>query len=153
MVHQKDTSIGLSCPAQGYPLPAFRCVTNCWFLKIIFFRTHWWSKTKIFPDSKWSSNITWLQFCYFIVLSRSGISITSIQVRSITFLCYWNIISEPIGGQKPKFSENVHSKSIIREVKYPVTLECPAQGFPLPAFRLDKSPFLLEYHFRTYWWS
>ena len=45
-------------------------------------------------------------------------------------------IKQPtVGGQKPKFSEDVNSKSITRDVQNSVTLICPAQSFPTPSFR------------------
>ena len=52
---------------------------------------------------------------------------------------------EPIGSSKPKFSEDVNSKSITRAVLSQLTLLCPAQGFPLPAFRLDWSLCVISF--------
>ena len=141
MVHQIDTSIGLSCPAQGYPLPAFRCVTNCWFLKLYFLEPIGGAKPKFSQILNGVQILHDSNSAISLSCPAQGFPLPAFRLDQPPFLCYWNIISEPIGGQKPKFSENVHSKSIIREVKYPVTLECPAQGFPLPAFRLDKFPF------------
>ena len=46
------------------------------------------------------------------------------------------IYTEPIGGQKPKFSEDVNFKGITRDIENSVTLTCPAQSFPIPSFRL-----------------
>ena len=42
---------------------------------------------------------------------------------------------EPVGGTKPKFSEDVNFKGIAREIAKSVTLTCPAQSYPTPAFR------------------
>lgn len=43
----------------------------------------------------------------------------------------------PIGSTKPKLSEDLNLKGMSRELGQPVTLVCPAQGFPVPAFRLE----------------
>ena len=40
-----------------------------------------------------------------------------------------------MGGTKPKFSEDVNFKGISREIAKSVTLTCPAQSYPTPAFR------------------
>ena len=46
------------------------------------------------------------------------------------------ICVEPIGSAKPKFSEDISLKGIIRMESNAVTLVCPAQSFPLPSYRL-----------------
>ena len=43
---------------------------------------------------------------------------------------------EPIGGAKPKFSLNTESLRFTREALSSVSLLCPAQGSPIPSFRL-----------------
>ena len=73
-------------------------------------------------------------------MSCPGISFASIQVRICTTLVehsqFFSNIVEPIGSSKPKFPEDISSKTINREQSNEVTLLCPAQGYPLPAFRL-----------------
>ena len=46
------------------------------------------------------------------------------------------ICVEPIGSAKPKFSEDISLKGLIRMESKAVTLVCPAQSFPLPSYRL-----------------
>ena len=46
------------------------------------------------------------------------------------------ICVEPIGSAKPKFSEDISLKGIIRMESNAVTLVCPAQSFPVPSYRL-----------------
>ena len=65
-------------------------------------------------------------------LRRSGNQAVSFKSVCIIFK---NCCIEPVGGQKPKFSEDVNSKSITRDVQNSVTLICPAQSFPTPSFR------------------
>lgn len=49
---------------------------------------------------------------------------------------------EPIGGAKPKLSMRYDSLSLRETESQSLALICPAQGFPLPAFRYIKiSPF------------
>ena len=49
--------------------------------------------------------------------------------------------TEPIGGAKPKFSMVAKGLQIVHGSKNSITLSCPAQGFPLPAFRLEYGHF------------
>ena len=69
-------------------------------------------------------------------MSSPGFAIASIQVSlgqqssNVKFL-----FSEPIGSAKPKFGEDSDLKGMTRQEKIPAALLCPAQGYPLPAFR------------------
>ena len=56
---------------------------------------------------------------------------------------------EPIGGAKPKFSMDTISLHLVRTVGESLSLACPAQGYPLPAFRLVAKIFILG-NFRAY---
>ena len=76
----------LTCPAQGYPLPSFRCV---------------------------------VLFCTYKFLGKFAV-----------------LSLEPIGGAKPKFSLVTKVLHLEHEMGKSIALSCPAQGFPLPAFRL-----------------
>ena len=46
-----------------------------------------------------------------------------------------SISSETVGSSRPKFSEDVSLKGLIREELKTVTMVCPAQSYPLPSFR------------------
>ena len=53
-------------------------------------------------------------------------------------MCIKDIIcisSETVGSSRPKFSEDVSLKGLIREELKTVTMVCPAQSYPLPSFR------------------
>lgn len=46
-------------------------------------------------------------------------------------------VLEPIGSAGPKFSSDDKSATFERGIGSPVSLACPAQAFPIPAFRLE----------------
>ena len=48
-----------------------------------------------------------------------------------------SIKTEPIGSAGPKFTTDDKSATFERLSGSALSLTCPAQGFPLPAFRLD----------------
>ena len=55
-------------------------------------------------------------------------------------MCYLHnsvvlFLLEPVGSSRPKFSEDISLKGLIREEVKTVTLVCPAQSYPLPSFR------------------
>ena len=68
-------------------------------------------RVHLFPHSGWFSNI------FF-----------SIQIE-LSFL-------EPIGGASPKFAHKSKGSILFQELDQSMSLSCPAQGFPVPAFRL-----------------
>lgn len=46
------------------------------------------------------------------------------------------IVLEPVGTRTPKFSTSDKTISVyVREISQNFALLCPAQGFPVPAFR------------------
>ena len=49
---------------------------------------------------------------------------------------------EPIGGSAPIFSLGLKSSTVEKPSAMPFSLNCPAQGFPVPAFRLVDPQFL-----------
>ena len=68
----------------------------------------------------------------------SGLPITSIQVSldfQVVLIRGLMFILEPIGGAKPKFSIGTEKLAFTRNVHQQIGLLCPAQGFPLPAYR------------------
>ena len=84
LVKELSQAISLSCPAQGFPVPAFR-----------------------------------LDFAKFWSYKR-----------------FLKLFTEPIGGAKPKFSLFTDSIQLTRTEESSICLTCPAQAFPIPAFRL-----------------
>ena len=84
LVKELSQAISLSCPAQGFPVPAFR-----------------------------------LDFAKFWSYKR-----------------VLKLFTEPIGGAKPKFSLFTDSIQLTRTAESSICLTCPAQAFPIPAFRL-----------------
>ena len=81
MGSMKGNALAMSCPAQGFPVPAFRYSKPC-------------------PNFNCS-------------LSHTN--------------------SEPVGSSAPKTS--IKLDSVQSSDKHALSLSCPAQGFPLPAFR------------------
>lgn len=45
------------------------------------------------------------------------------------------VLSEPMGAKGPKFSSDDRVHSFIRAAGSASSLQCPAQGFPVPSFR------------------
>ena len=43
---------------------------------------------------------------------------------------------EPIGGAKPKFAQKTNGLIDVQKSGQPISLSCPAQGSPIPSFRL-----------------
>jgi hypothetical protein len=46
-----------------------------------------------------------------------------------------NLFIEPIGGAPPKLNTNDKLNVLIGGVETKLALVCPAQGYPIPAFR------------------
>lgn len=111
IVRNREDSMALLCPAQGYPIPAFRLS----FLKY-FFETDFDSSPVLqcYPNSS-------IQICF------------NCKVELNRFFLWY---LEPIGGSKPQLSEDSSFKRILRSKEDSMALLCPAQGYPTPAFRL-----------------
>ena len=45
-------------------------------------------------------------------------------------------LAEPVGGSAPKFSTDLTTSGVKRSSNAPFSLSCPAQGSPVPAYRL-----------------
>lgn len=75
---------------------------------------------------------------YIASSGRSHFSIQAIFAPNDLLLngFLYFICVEPIGSAKPKFSEDISLKGLIRMESKAVTLVCPAQSFPLPSYRL-----------------
>jgi len=52
-----------------------------------------------------------------------------------------SFLSEPVGSSGPKFPTMDKSRGFEARVNENFTLLCPAQGFPVPAFRWDSTVF------------
>ena len=61
---------------------------------------------------------------------------SNIQVVAIVQLFSTLNDLEPIGGSAPIFSLGLKSSTVEKPSAIPFSLTCPAQGFPVPAFRL-----------------
>ena len=51
---------------------------------------------------------------------------------------------EPVGGSAPKFSQLYSLSALAKASAQPFSLSCPAQGSPIPSYRLVKSIILLQ---------
>ena len=72
------------------------------------------------------------------------------MIEFITTFSAFITLSEPVGGSAPKFSSDTKTSGIERRVLNPLSLRCPAQGSPIPAFRFasyDKACI-----HRACWW-
>ena len=50
--------------------------------------------------------------------------------------CQKYFLSEPVGGSPPKFTLETKTLTMERVSEDPLSLSCPAQGSPVPAYRL-----------------
>ena len=106
----------------------------------------------------WSTK--WQNPLHYLVLLKDSRFHHSGWFSLLCFLNKYPLImcnTESIGRAKPKFSMVAKGLRIVHRSKNSITLSCPAQGFPLPAFRLELS-FFIEFlnffpDFRTNWWG
>ena len=74
------------------------------------------------------------------LVSSPSIPCASIQVRPMIVGRQMSFIPcsfvEPIGSASPKFTSDTKSSTYERVSGSAISVTCPAQGFPLPAFRL-----------------
>ena len=109
-------------------------------------RTRRQRTAKIFLKVK-SCSLSRKSFAYFSAdLSGTGITITFIQVilLKIQEKQYTFLFAEPIGSSIPKFSSKLNLVAFEEKVDQSVALTCPAQGAPLPSFRLESKK---QYYF------
>ena len=59
----------------------------------------------------------------------------------LIFLRHLSNFTEPIGGAKPKFSLSTELNKLTRAEGSAISLQCPAQAYPIPAFRLVRCLF------------
>ena len=60
-----------------------------------------------------------------------------------------SLFIEPVGTSKPRFSDDVSSKTLKRNELGEITLVCPAQAHPIPAYRLVLYKLLDLFRFRV----
>ena len=77
-------------------------------------------------------------------ITHSNISVSTDFIDSMKHFL------EPIGGSKPKFSINSDSQSFTHAKSESLSLSCPAQGSPIPTFRLVLI-FIVCEMFRAHW--
>ena len=84
-------------------------------------------------------------------MSSTGDAFAFIQVEHICLLSY---ILEPIGMSVPKFSTSSDTLGSFKvDFGQETSLLCPAQGKPIPAFRLVMASLLYFDFCRAYWIS
>ncbi|KAJ4435738.1 hypothetical protein ANN_18355 [Periplaneta americana] len=105
------------CPAQGFPLPAFR--------QLIIMPAYKPIKEQS-SHSHLSPNLFARGFKY--VKLKKNFEINSYLVSP----------SEPVGSSAPKFPTIDKSRGFEAKVNQNSTLLCPAQGFPVPVFRASR---------------
>ena len=130
------SSLSLSCPAQGAPVPAYRPVTHQ-----LLPRARW----RINPKISFGDNCQPGQTCLFLfgsLLPSPGCPRPRLQASPK------NLSLEPVGGSAPKFSALASSSTVAMPSKLPFSLSCPAQGSPVPAYRFVVCQ---EYHCRACW--
>lgn len=71
--------------------------------------------------------------CFF----RVEVSLSLFLVQGVSELTQFlvSFLSEPVGSSGPKFPTVDKSRGFEAKVNESFTLLCPAQGFPVPAFR------------------
>ena len=73
-------------------------------------------------------------------MASTGLSRPCIQVKFwqvlVSKIRVLKLFTEPIGGAKPKFSYYSELNKLTRTAGNSICLQCPAQAFPIPAFRL-----------------
>ena len=117
----------LTCPAQGSPVPAFRCPHN----KISLQRASGRISSQTDRGSSACLHGRFSNSTHCPVVSCPRGSCPSFQVLSVKI----NMFTEPVGGSPPKFSDNSKISSVDSHNGRYSTLLCPAQGSPVPAFR------------------
>ena len=70
-------------------------------------------------------------------------------VPAFRFDTYYIIVLEPIGGSAPKLTGEMSLKFKFVKVDLSTSLKCPAQGSPIPTFRLVSNKCFI----RSNWWK
>lgn len=78
----------------------------------------------------------WLLLRCPVRLRDSLCQLSGIWKKSRNFKSHsCNVFLEPLGVKAPNFSTDDRSSSFIRTINDSLTLQCPAQGYPVPMFR------------------
>ena len=128
-IRREKNSLSLLCPAQASPLPAFRFVRNDSAILIMQFCVlELFAKERLMLGAT-NSILEWFSVVYL----ATGAPKTSFRSMSNFTLFH---LQEPIGGAKPKFSSAIDGLIVRYALRQFIAITCPAQGFPLPGFRL-----------------
>ena len=74
--------------------------------------------------------------CLFFVLPRDLLyQHLGKKNRTCRLNIVYDLLIEPIGGTKPKFSQESELSQFTKRSGHQLSLLCPAQGSPVPAFR------------------
>ena len=87
-----------------------------------------------------------LNYLLYIMKKYQGLPISTNEIIS-----YVDVV-EPIGGSKPKFSIMTDLMRYSHYELQSLSLTCPAQGSPSPAFRLVNTISTISKFDRTHWW-
>ncbi|KAH0947635.1 hypothetical protein HN011_008034 [Eciton burchellii] len=117
----KDGSVTLMCPAQGFPVPFHKDLEG-WIAS--------GSKTELMR-SEFPAHFP--RTTRFLHLPK--------RMRRLED-------SEPVGSVRPKFPTMDNSRGFISNEGDALTLLCPAQGFPVPSHRWDKTALYARVLFR-----
>ena len=136
----EKSQISLTCPAQAFPVPAFRysIIGRFKWLKLISLtqsrlvaQLQMFQKTRrgistALPKRHNSLYLALLRDTRFQHSGRSSSSLVLTLVFTLT---------EPIGSSPPNVPKESKSNTFGFVEKSQVSLTCPAQGFPTPSFR------------------
>ncbi|KAF4517353.1 hypothetical protein B566_EDAN011740 [Ephemera danica] len=115
----------LLCQAQGFPVPAFRYAHQPVGSKAPTFST----------EAKSSTYIKTQGLGIVLLCQAQGFPVPAFSGVSQQFL---KLFSEPVGSKAPAFSTDSKGSIFVRSQGQGFSLLCPAQGFPVPAFRYDQ---------------
>ncbi|KAL2741315.1 Down syndrome cell adhesion molecule-like protein Dscam2 [Vespula maculifrons] len=123
-----DQDLTLLCPAQGFPVPTYRCLENKGNIRSRELKSQWQRRNQSFRATlNWPGTIE----------SLTKISLSSVLPRGSQFQ-----LIEPVATRKPKFSSDAKKSWYDRVVGQDLTLFCPAQGFPVPTYRYFYTKYL-----------
>lgn len=105
-------------------------------------RTRRQHHTQISTDRKGLSPCTISTDCSALSRPRISSSVLQVMPYLVYFLSAEILLSaEPMASIKPKFGNSDAGRIVVFGSNDPVTILCPAQGFPLPSFRWDPQNF------------
>ncbi|KAL2740305.1 Down syndrome cell adhesion molecule-like protein Dscam2 [Vespula squamosa] len=125
-----NSSVVLQCPAQAYPVPSFRTCRR--------------QSTSIDGQRNWRYNEQPSRLISRVVLSSSGLSRTyeRLQIFSFYYISFTCLHSKPVGSKAPTFTSELRGGWLKKRANSNTVLTCPAQGHPVPMFRVILYPVL-----------